>query len=78
MTCRLCGSEKLSGFESELALHFPGIKNLDKPTVLLFPKIRICLSCGNSEFSIPDRQLLALNFGTAASDSAPISSLPTR
>jgi hypothetical protein len=50
----------------EFALHFPGLKNIDKPVVWVFPQECVCLHCGNAEFSIPESQLLVLSIANAA------------
>jgi hypothetical protein len=39
-------------FSAEMLVHLDGIKNLDKPGVLLFPKILACLDCGFCQFKI--------------------------
>jgi len=46
---------------------FPGRNGLDKPTVLVFPKLVIGLQCGLTEFTIPESELrlLAQNATTA-------------
>jgi hypothetical protein len=41
-------------------IHFPGREGLDKPTVLVFPKVLICLDCGFAEFVVPKNELQAL------------------
>jgi hypothetical protein len=51
MTCASCGSGNQSQFTAELNVHFRGLKNLDNPGVLLFPKLLICLDCGFSRFT---------------------------
>jgi hypothetical protein len=37
----------------EIAIHFPGVKGLEKPIVWVFPEVSVCLSCGNAEFVVP-------------------------
>ena len=32
-----------------------------KPTVWVFPKISVCLDCGNAEFAVPDAELERLS-----------------
>lgn len=51
-----------------MALHFPGLKGLDKPIVWVFPEVLVCLECGLAEFSIPETELgvLAKNDPSAA------------
>jgi hypothetical protein len=58
-----CGSCKLSEpaqFNGEIALHSPGVEGLNKMIVWVFPDVRICLSCGFAEFTVPERELCAL------------------
>lgn len=66
MNCKACTSESQRKFSSEINVHFPGIKNLDKPTVFVFPKILVCLDCGFTEFVIPETELLRLGKETPA------------
>jgi hypothetical protein len=47
-------------FGSEIIIHFSGLKNLDTPTVMVFPKILVCLECGVTEFTVPEPQLRLL------------------
>jgi hypothetical protein len=60
MACKLCRSENQGEFVAEINVHFPGLKDLDKPSVLVFPKIAVCLDCGFTEFLIPKTELLQL------------------
>ena len=60
MICRSCGSERLNKFPGELAIHFPGLKDLNKPVVLVFPEIWVCFDCGNTGFSVPESELRVL------------------
>jgi len=55
--CRSCQSGDQVEFPSEINIHLPGIANLDKPAVFLFPSILICLNCGFSEFVIGEPEL---------------------
>jgi hypothetical protein len=67
MRCKSCGSEHLREFTAEIAIHFPGLKNIDKPHVWVFPAIFVCFDCGTTEFVVPERELLMLTKGRAAS-----------
>jgi hypothetical protein len=58
--CRACGSDKQTEFTAEIALHFPGPGNLDKPHLLVFPRILVCLNCGSAGFTVPESQLHTL------------------
>ncbi len=42
MTCLSCQSVKQAELSAEMLVHFPGLKHLDKPGVLLFPKLIVC------------------------------------
>ena len=60
MTCKSCTSENQRTFASEIAVHFPGLKDLDKPHVFIFPTLLVCMDCGFTEFAIPETELLLL------------------
>jgi hypothetical protein len=49
-----------------MGIHFVGLRNLDKPTVWVFPNLKVCLECGLTEFEIPERELRALKEGASA------------
>jgi hypothetical protein len=65
MACKRCASENQSTFNGEVAIHFPGLKGLDKPIVWAFPKLAVCLECGFTEFIVPERELDVIVKGTA-------------
>jgi hypothetical protein len=69
MQCKSCGSINQSKFTAEMAIHFPGLKNLDKPVVWVFPEIVVCLDCGDAEFAVPEAELRQLAKGDAAAAS---------
>lgn len=60
MACKKCSSENQSTFNGEVAIHFTGLNGLDKPIVLVFPKLAVCLECGFTEFVVPERELRVL------------------
>jgi hypothetical protein len=66
MPCKSCGSDELGKFIAEIAIHFPGLKNIDKAHVWVFPDLLICLNCGTTEFVIPERELRLLATGRDA------------
>ena len=66
MTCPSCGSTNESKNTAEIAIHFPGLKNLNKPIVWVFPEIFICLDCGGARFVVPEAELRLLTKGDAA------------
>jgi len=60
LTCKQCLSENLGQFNGEVAIHFPGLEGLNKPIVWVFPKLLVCLSCGFTDFAVPDKELRVL------------------
>jgi hypothetical protein len=60
MFCKSCHSENRREFNGEVAIHFPGLKGLDQPTVFVFAKLLVCLDCGFAEFVIPETELRRL------------------
>ena len=69
MTCLQCASGNQKEFTAEVNLHFPGLKNLDKPSVFVFPKVLVCLDCGFSRFAILEPELTLLAKGTSTNQS---------
>jgi hypothetical protein len=43
-----------------MMIHFRGLEHLDKPGVLLFPKIEVCLDCGLSRFTVSEVELASI------------------
>jgi hypothetical protein len=68
MTCKACHSYEQRVFNGETAIHFPGLEGLNKPIVWVFPKLVICLHCGVTEFTVPERELSVLVQGTPVED----------
>ena len=61
MSCKNCRSMQQWECPAEINIHPPaGIRNLDKPTVLAFPKLSVCPVCGFVEFALDDAQLADL------------------
>ena len=60
MCYKSCQSGNLREFAGEICIHLPGIKNVDKPHVMVFPTLVVCLNCGLAEFSIPHHELQLL------------------
>jgi hypothetical protein len=63
MACNRCASENHREFNGELAIHFPGIAGLEKPIVWTYPKLFVCLDCGQAKFDVPERELRVLVTG---------------
>jgi hypothetical protein len=60
VSCKLCYSVDQSNFPAEINIHFPGLKNLTKPTVWGFPTLFVCLKCGFTEFVLQEDELVRL------------------
>jgi len=65
MYCALCESSNQAEFPTEMNIHFRGLRNIDKPGVLVFPKVLVCLDCGSSRFTSPETELRVLRNGIA-------------
>jgi hypothetical protein len=63
MSCKSCGSDDSADFSSEILIHFAGRKNVDKPGVLVFPNLTVCLHCGLAEFNVPEAEMRPLKEG---------------
>ena len=60
MVCRSCQAENVTEFGAEINIHFPGLEGLDKPSVLVFPKVMVCPACGFADFTLPEPELRQL------------------
>jgi hypothetical protein len=72
MVCSSCRSAKQAELTAEMIIHFPGLKNIDEPGVLLVPKVTVCLDCGSSRFTLPKPKLayVAEHTATALQENA--------
>jgi hypothetical protein len=43
-----------------MAIHYPGLKSIDKPVVWVVPELVVCLDCGTAEFAVPEAELRVL------------------
>ena len=60
MSCTFCTSTNQAEFPAEVNIHFPGLRDADKPGVLVFPRLMVCLDCGSSSFMTPALELARL------------------
>jgi hypothetical protein len=65
MSCRSCGSRNQTRFAAEMSVHVLGLENVDKPVVLLFPGIVVCMDCGFTELALAESELRLLGKGPA-------------
>jgi hypothetical protein len=68
MSCPLCASGNQAEFRTEMIIHFTGLENVNKPGVLLFPKVLVCLDCGFLGHTVPARELALLSESTSKSE----------
>ncbi len=66
MACISCGAPNQGKFLAEVDTHFPGLRNVSKSPVLLYPELLVYLNCGEAEFTVPKDELVLL----AKSDTA--------
>jgi hypothetical protein len=66
MPCLLCGSVNQRKFSAEMGLHFPSLKDIDKPVVWLFPEVVVCLDCRAAQFTVPEAEMRQLAKEAAA------------
>jgi hypothetical protein len=58
MSCPVCGSSaNQEEFSAEMMFHFTGVENLDRPGVIMFPKVLVCLDCDFSQFNASETEL---------------------
>jgi hypothetical protein len=70
MPCARCDSGCQLEFSSEIAIHFTGLEGMNKPHVLVFPKVLVCLDCGFSRFVLGEKDLRLLGKGDMSSSAA--------
>jgi len=68
MLCVSCASSNQVEFPAEINIHFPGLKNIDRPSIFVFPKVMVCLDCGLSRFTVAETELALLVRGTLESE----------
>lgn len=66
LSCKSCGSRNLGDFPAEIAIHFPGRRNLSKSHVFLFPEVLVCFECGMAQLAVPEAKLQQLAEGREA------------
>jgi uncharacterized Zn finger protein len=60
MSCPHCSFNNQQEFVAEINIHFGGLKNIDCPGLLVFPKLVVCLHCGFSWFTVLEDELALL------------------
>jgi hypothetical protein len=57
MHCASCNSEELGKFPAEIAIHLPGLTNISKPHIFVFPPLLVCMRCGCVKFVLSEDEL---------------------
>jgi hypothetical protein len=70
MKCPSCASGRQAEFGAEMNIHYRGLENLDKPGLLVFPKLLVCLDCGFARFPVAETALALLVDETATRESS--------
>ena len=70
MSCPSCKSGNQAEFTSEMIIHFAGLRNIDKPGVLFFSKVSVCLDCGFLRGIVPASELARITKGSPNSECA--------
>jgi hypothetical protein len=60
VSCARCNSGRDTQFDAEVNIHSVGLDDLNRPAVLVFPKIDVCLDCGFVEFNLAEDELKEL------------------
>jgi len=56
--CSSCSSGRQMELLGDICLHFPrGLEDLRKPHVWIFPKVLVCLDCGEARFMVSKAEL---------------------
>jgi hypothetical protein len=57
MAYKQCDSDNQREFGSEIVIRYPRLKGLEKPIVMVFQKLSVCLHCGFTELTVPRSEL---------------------
>jgi hypothetical protein len=60
MPCKSCGSVSQNKFIAEMGIRSPGLENIGKPAVWVFPELVVCLDCGMADFVVPESEVREL------------------
>jgi hypothetical protein len=60
MSCMSCISANQEEFPAEININMSALKNVGKPSVMVFPKVLVCLDCGFAQFAFPETELRLL------------------
>ena len=78
MVCPSCRSVKQAEFTAEMIVHSPGLKNIDRPGVWLFPELLVCLDCGFCRFTVSEAALASVTEGNLTAKSSTLEESATQ
>ena len=64
MFCPQCASGNQAELSAEMMIHFSGLKNLDKPGLLVFPRFSSAWIVVFLGFTVPETELALLRIGS--------------
>jgi hypothetical protein len=65
LQCRSCSASSLVELNSEICIHFPGLKGVDVEPIFAFPKLTVCLDCGSVQSDLSAKELDNVKESTA-------------
>jgi hypothetical protein len=71
MQCQSCQSSRSAKLTAEVAIHFPGMRDLNTPHLFVFPHIVVCLECGSTTFRVPEGELQSIRERVSLPSRAP-------
>ena len=63
MFCKECGGNDPRTFNGEVSMQFGGLDGMNKPIVIVYSKVDVCLKCGLAGFKITEPELAVLRTG---------------
>lgn len=64
MACKSCHSENQRSYRSEICIH-PPRGHLEKPAILAYPSLLVCLNCGFTELVLAESEKVKLLYNDA-------------
>ena len=63
MFCKECGGKDSRTFNGEMSMQFGGLDGMNKPIVLVYSKVDVCMKCGLAGFKVPEPAIEVLRTG---------------
>ena len=62
----MCSLEHQDDFSAEITIHLSGREDLGIDPIVVFPRIRVCMTCGFTEFTLERKDLKLLRAENAS------------